>query len=131
MRYWKPLLSGFLFSIAWSAIPPYPYTHDLCFAVIAALVFALLFFVQDSVGMHQRLFWLGIATFLCRLIVDLWYWFVNILYPPTLPIIEHFFPIRGVESQIDADISNVFLMFWFLLVAVIYGIPYFKEKFLK
>jgi len=124
----KAIIAGILFTFTWEAVPPYSYKVEGVFLVPAAILFASLFFTQKSSTCRNKLCLFGIMTFFLYAIIAFWRWRTNLWYPPQLPIIESFFRIPGIESKMDAEVSNVFIMFWIVFTLLMYGVPFFKNK---
>lgn len=125
VNFFKIFISALLFGIGIASIPPYPNEYDYIILTISATLFATVASLNKASHTRNKLCLFGMMTFISFVSISLWYWKTDLWYPPQIPIIEQFFFTDG-EAGMDADVSNVFLICWFLLIFVMYGVPFIK-----
>lgn len=116
IEFFKILAVAIPFSLVVSSIEPYPNHSELLVMPASLVLFMVVAYLFKRPQSRRRWLVFGLITVVCYVVSLLWFWqgaMRGLWFPPVLPVIEQFFTVDG-EGKLDAAVSNLFLMLWFV-----------------
>ncbi len=120
IEFLKIIVVAIPFALVCSSIEPYPNHSELLVLPASLVLFVVVAYLFRSPRGRRSWLQFGLITVICYVVAMLWFWHGAMRgwwFPPVLPVMEQFFQLEG-EGQLDAAVSNLFLVLWFIALVL-------------